>query len=278
MGEKKYLVLFFLFTQTTLWAQFSRLRMEPLALIGLDFNRINPNTMSSTPIGFNFQTSFGNKYSKKSGWSNPPLGVREFDTKLLFGLLISYEYTPKTDLRFGLIFSQAGGMAYFRTWGFGNWVRVINFPIMINYQLIQMNKIRSDIELIGGVAITIPIQGFYPDSRIVATDSVNVYSFTQTDHVVHPFGLSIQGGVQMKHKLNNGNDLNVKLFGSLGVMPIYSVDYTTTINTDKYYTEIISNGSYISIGVGYEFNFLKKYFGYTKVQKKQGTKNGYYYH
>jgi hypothetical protein len=60
--------------------------------------------------------------------------------------------------------------------------------------------------------------------------------------------------------------------GAYGLIPLVSNNYKYSYNNDYYYTELVSNGSFLRMGVGYEFQTLKKYFPVVsgvKIMKKK---------
>jgi hypothetical protein len=267
---KYYIWLLFILTiNISLLAQTSRLRIEPMISLSYGVSYFNKNHLATTDESFITYNSIAGSYDKYGDKKAPA----ENNGTLELGIMLNYLLSNKTSLQFGITTSRVGanGSAFYRV-GSGEWGQVYRIPILINTQILHIQK---DIITVNGFA------GFSID--LVRNDignGDNIYSINGTDTIkysrsatnVNASGASLIGGFQLKLKLKNSNSLNFNIMGAYGLIPLVSNNYKYSYNNDYYYTELVSNGSFLRMGVGYEFQTLKKYFPVVsgvKIMKKK---------
>ena len=151
--------------------------------------------------------------------------------------------------------------------------RIMCLPI---YKIAQFTKLNTTFNLGIGASFDVVQKTLYQGSGGLLVNGTDTFTFYASSSTPNTIGVSAQTLFQLKMKLKNGNSFNINFAGALGLIPLSSDDFTYSKNSNNYYTEILSNGSFIRVGIGYDFQLLKKVFGYTSITKINGT-NKYIY-
>lgn len=257
----------------------SRLRFEIAGFANIDFNYFNKSTFTTTSEQFAISTALGGMYSKNDrkglGWGE---GDKVYNFE--YGFTAIYELNPKWDLRIGVLSASAGSFGnpgtYFLGGSSGSSTRVFKLYTAPTWQFWYNANHRAGANLGVGASVDFvrkDAPSFTGNTTISGNDTIrfaNDFSFRNS------LGISIMSAAQFYFKLENNNKLTINLVYSLGLTPLVASQYRYGINQQNYYTELLSNGSFIRLGIGYEFQLLKKRFGYRTREKLTG-KNGYIY-
>lgn len=259
--------LFILFYSTLTFAQNnSRLRLEPVFYLSYGFSRFNPETKATTATDFYKVNPFGfshNKDGKTGTFQSDPYN-RQYD----IGLIIHYGLNPKLDLNLCAQTSWVGAGAYWQFGGSSGASRVSRFSISPSYQIGCWRKHNLTIHAGIGIMADVVSKTIQNAGGGYIAGPIDTIGFGARGSIINNIGISLHPNVQIKMKLENGNSLNLNLGGAIGLVPLISDEYGYFKNQDRYYTELISNGSFFRIGIGYEFQFLKNVFSYTTSGSK----------
>jgi len=257
----------------------SRLRMEVLGFSNVDFNYFSKGTQSTTSDLFHIHTALGKMYSQDEN-RGIGLGRNERIFNFEYGFLASYEINPKWDIRVGVLSASAGSFGnpgvFGWTIGGGASNRVFKFLIAPSLNIWYSNKHKMGLNISIAPSLDIVRNDWSEAWGATAIIRADTLRFMESSAMLNKVGISAVSSLQYYLKLENNNRLNIILTHSLGFIPLLSNNYWYGVNQANYYTEVWSNGTFIRLGIGYEFQLLKKWFGYHKKEKINGT-NKYMY-
>lgn len=248
-------------------AQHSRMSVELIGFIDEHFSYFNKATLPTTSDRFKGVTPFGGMYTK----NNPSMfqyQPNNVSLNIEQALLINYKLDPHWSLRYGVIFSYAGssnapsGVLGIYT---GSSNRMFRFSMLPTYQFYNntTHKITASFSLGASIDYVRDDWGepsFYANPK----DS---FMFRHETVLMQSFSTSLHTGVRIRFELKNGNGVGFHAMGGLGLMPVIKNTYEYMLSGNNYYTEMYSNGSYLRIGIGYEFQIMRKKFRYQPIKK-----------
>jgi hypothetical protein len=257
----------------------SRLRFEIAGFANVDFNYFNKSTFTTTSEQFAISTALGGMYSK---YERKGLGLGEGDKVYNFEYSFTaiYELNPKWDLRMGVLSASAGSFGnpgtYFLGGSSGSSTRVFKLYAVPTWQFWYNTNHRTGANLGVGASLDFVRKDVHLVTSYTTISGNDTIRFADDFSFRNSLGISIMSAAQFYFKLENNNRLTINLVYSLGLTPLVASQYRYGINQQNYYTELLSNGSFIRLGIGYEFQLFKKRFGYRTKEKLTG-KNGYIY-
>lgn len=273
-------ILLLLSLQVQSQNQYSRLRLEVMGFSNVDYVYYSKATEATTsPTLFKIHTALGKMYSVNErrgiGW-----GGNERTFNFEFGFMASYEVNPKLDIRLGLLSSRVGTFGNVGTFaltvGSGQSSRVFKLVATPSYTIWQQPKHRMGLNIGLGASIDLVRNDIASPTGFRAVFGMDTLTYYENSRNINRIGASIITSLQYYFILQNNNRVNITFMHSLGLIPLASSNYAYGINQDQYYTEVWSNGTFVRIGIGYEFRLFKKLFGYSQTQRINGT-NKYLY-
>jgi len=264
-------ILFILGYNFSVRAQRTPLSVELIGFVDTDFSYFNSNTLATTPDFFAGNTAFGGMF-KKSNPNQFQFGSGGLNLNFQQAVFLNYTLNPKWSVRLGTILSHAGTSntpsGVFTVYYTGVSARMFRFAVLPTYTFYKNTKHKITMDVSFGPSIDLLRNDWneYLNLTITSPGVVinpgDTLTFQHDTRVLQNWNVSFHTGIRMRFELKNANSVGVHIMGGLGMFPVYTNRYTYQLNTDAYYTEMLSNGSYLRIGIGYEFQIMKKRFRY----------------
>lgn len=260
--------------------QYSRLRFEVMGFSNVDYVYYSKATEKTTsPNLFEIHTALGKMYNVNErrgiGW-----GGNEQTYNFEYGFMASYEVNPKFDIRLGVLSASVGTFGNVGTFaltvGSGQSSRAFKLVATPSFNIWHQSKHRMGLNLGLGASIDLVRNDIASPTGYKAVFGMDTLTYYENTRNMNRIGASIITSLQYYFILQNNNRVNFTFMHSLGLIPLASSNYSYGINQNQFYTEVWSNGTFVRIGIGYEFRLFKKLFGYSQTQRINGT-NKYLY-
>jgi hypothetical protein len=244
-------------------AQHSRLSVELIGFIDEHFSYINKSTLPTTSDRFAGNTPFGGTFTK----NNPSMFQYKSNNSSLYfeqALLFNYKYNEKWIMRYGIIYSYAGSSSspsgILGVTGTGASSRFYRFSVMPSYLFYNNTKYKVTAAFSAG-----PSLDYLRDdwgNPLSFEDPTVGFMFSHNTEKIRRWSTSLHTGIRLRFELKNGNAIGFHTMAGLGLLPVIKNCYRYRIDYVDYYTEMLSNGSYLRIGIGYEFQIMRNKFRY----------------
>jgi hypothetical protein len=255
-------------------AQRSPLSVELIGFVDTDFSYFNPNTLATTSDFFAGNTAFGGMF-KKSNPNQFQSGSGGLNLNFQQAVFLNYTLNSKWSVRLGTILSHAGSSntpsGVFTVYYAGVSARMFRFAVLPTYTFYKNKKHKFTIDISFGPSIDFVRNDWGEPLYLSVISPGPIFNpgdtlmFQHDAHIIQKWNISLHTGIRMRFELKNANSVGIHIMGGLGMFPVYKNKYTYELNTDAYYTEMLSNGSYLRIGIGYEFQIMKKRFRYKTI-------------
>lgn len=274
----KSLVLFvFLNSTLSSLAQQSRLTVELSGYIDYGFARFNKATYETTPNNFYNYIGLGTRFNRDGIYPDQSQGKLFRKSNFEYSLFFNWQLKPYSTIKAGLVSSYVGATGlYFDGMGGGEANRVFRIPVLFSFRIGGIKKIRTTLHLNTGISLDWVRNDNGMTSFQLAVYGLDTIGLKMSSYRQNVWGSSIHNGLQIKFQLRRNSSISINLQTAIGLRALMVNQYDIIHNSQFYHTELVSNGSYLRIGIGYEFQILKNIFNYKSVEKIQNS-NRYIY-